>query len=32
VDMEQRSITMTEKIEHYGKEYGKGKFMFKITN
>lgn len=23
---------MVEKIEHYGKDFGKGKFTFKITN
>lgn len=31
-EYESRNINMTEKIEHYGKDYGKGSFSFNIIN
>lgn len=31
-EYESRNIDMTEKIQRYGKDYGKGSFSFKIIN
>lgn len=32
IEYEERSIVMTEKVEHKGKDYGTGNFRFKIVN
>jgi hypothetical protein len=31
-ERESRDIKITEKIQHYGKDYGKGLFSFRIDN